>query len=521
MARGKWNKITVTTSDEEGDLHVNNNVYITWIGVLDQIDNKWLAGFRWSRELGDREDAYCSSPTGRHKNPCYESKAWREVMPDSTWPIQVHIVVNALDDVPHYAQPQNLIVPVTVYEPDCINDNQCSTGEYCGYDYLCHSCGSAPTCQYWESRGGCSTDDDPRGTSCGGNYCNGAGSCSCSAVPNTNLCEQWASSSGCSITNSPAGTSCNTGGAASEICDSNGNCVACNDVDDDGYGSPGNAACTNGAATDCVDSGSVDGVNAVDINPGKPDVCDGVNLAGGGNDCNDATADGSGETTPACAKTLGVCAGSVKACGGVDGWLDCTATSYGTNYEETETRCSDTLNNDCDANGADCADPDCAGKTGPSESICCQPTSGTDPTPKDNACNALTTGSCGEYSCTTSNQCDVVKDTTLCSATKGTCGNFLGTCSGTGPFTCNYLGINDDCACDQKCGDGFNCEALSCPEPNILDYCDESTGLTCHTNPVSCTEQYAGFNNCVCHGCSTCPGISTGASTGIGGAICS
>ena len=51
-----------------------------------------------------------------------------------------------------------------------------------------------------------------------------------------------------------------------------------------------------------------------------------------------------------CPLQAGVCAGSVKVCGGAAGWLPCDASTYFTNhdaYENMETTC-DNLDNDCD-----------------------------------------------------------------------------------------------------------------------------------------------------------------------------
>ena len=57
-----------------------------------------------------------------------------------------------------------------------------------------------------------------------------------------------------------------------------GSPAGCNDVDKDGYGSPGDPACSNGAASDCDDGDA-------DINPGAAEVCD--DLAD--NDCDELT----------------------------------------------------------------------------------------------------------------------------------------------------------------------------------------------------------------------------------------
>ncbi len=69
-------------------------------------------------------------------------------------------------------------------------------------------------------------------------------------------------------------------------------------------------------------------------------MCDGIN-----NDCSAATADGSGESAPLNTLQAGVCAGSIKSCGGASGWQD--DYSGVANYEAVEATC-DGLNNDCD-----------------------------------------------------------------------------------------------------------------------------------------------------------------------------
>lgn len=106
--------------------------------------------------------------------------------------------------------------------------------------------------------------------------------------------------------------------------------------------------------------------NNANINPGKVDICDGLD-----NDCNPATVDGLGEAAPACGLQTGVCADFKKKCGGAKGWLDCSTAEYSANYEKTESKCNDNLDNDCDGK-ADCVDADCAGKTGAGGALCCQ-----------------------------------------------------------------------------------------------------------------------------------------------------
>ena len=114
------------------------------------------------------------------------------------------------------------------------------------------------------------------------------------------------------------------------------------DFDSDNYGNPAvsQEACTKPAGyvldnTDCND-------NNININPGKTEVCDGID-----NDCNPGTPDGSGEAAPFNSDQDGVCLGSKKSCSGVGGWVD-DYTGVA-NYEPTETICYDGLDNDCDA----------------------------------------------------------------------------------------------------------------------------------------------------------------------------
>ncbi|HSA34559.1 MAG TPA: putative metal-binding motif-containing protein, partial [bacterium] len=71
-------------------------------------------------------------------------------------------------------------------------------------------------------------------------------------------------------------------------------------------------------------------------------ICDGKN-----NDCDDETDENMASYAPTCPLQNGVCKGSRMACGGLSGWLACTAANYGPEYEATETQC-DYLDNDCD-----------------------------------------------------------------------------------------------------------------------------------------------------------------------------
>jgi hypothetical protein len=101
--------------------------------------------------------------------------------------------------------------------------------------------------------------------------------------------------------------------------------------------SAGTGACQQAGTFACV-AGTVT-CNAVPGTP-SPETCNGID-----DDCNGTTDEGL--TAPHCPNQTGVCAGSLRACGGAAGWLACSAASFGPNYEATETRC-DGLDNDCD-----------------------------------------------------------------------------------------------------------------------------------------------------------------------------
>ncbi|HLC47375.1 MAG TPA: MopE-related protein [Candidatus Nanoarchaeia archaeon] len=76
------------------------------------------------------------------------------------------------------------------------------------------------------------------------------------------------------------------------------------------------------------------------IHMGATEVCDGVD-----NDCNPATAEGSGEITPLNDNQKGVCLNSNKICSG--GWVNNYADPPIAGYEDPESTC-DGLDNDCD-----------------------------------------------------------------------------------------------------------------------------------------------------------------------------
>ena len=124
----------------------------------------------------------------------------------------------------------------------------------------------------------------------------------------------------------------------------------CNSKDDDCDGATdekadlGETTCGMGECVHTVDN----------CGGGVPQVCDEFQGAtaeicdGKDNNCNGTTDEGL--SAPLCPVQIGVCAGSVKACGGAFGWLDCSTVNYqanSPNYQTTESIC-DGLDNDCD-----------------------------------------------------------------------------------------------------------------------------------------------------------------------------
>ncbi|MCX8147005.1 MAG: MopE-related protein, partial [Candidatus Woesearchaeota archaeon] len=105
-------------------------------------------------------------------------------------------------------------------------------------------------------------------------------------------------------------------------------------------------------AGDCND-------NNANINPGKAETCNGID-----DNCNSQIDESL--TAPNCDLTQGVCFGKKKACGGLQGWLSCTASTYGADYESIETRC-DKKDNDCDGQ----TDEGCPCTDGQTQNITC------------------------------------------------------------------------------------------------------------------------------------------------------
>ncbi len=224
-----------------------------------------------------------------------------------------------------------------------------ASDEYCSPGYSCCSCTDADNYlgipnSYCEA--GCEGNND-----CGPSQ-NNDGSCGCSAcytsdcimdadawcqTPSTRAQLGWVDDDN---DNSFAPVDCNENnanikpGAAEVKCDGidqdcSGSDNTGTDLDNDGYKTEGGLC----GAVDCND-------NDNSVYPGAAEICDGKN-----NDCNAATADGSGETAPLNSKQAGVCSGSRKSCTS-GSWVDNYANVV--NYQAEETSC-DSKDNDCDS----------------------------------------------------------------------------------------------------------------------------------------------------------------------------
>ncbi|HOI11969.1 MAG TPA: MopE-related protein, partial [Myxococcota bacterium] len=187
-----------------------------------------------------------------------------------------------------------------------------------------------------------------------------------------------------------------------------------------------------------------------------------------------------------CDNQTGVCGGSVKACGGTLGWLDCDASRYGADYQATESLC-DGKDNDCDGAidemiGALC--PLQGGVCAGSRQVC-RGTLGWQ------ACGpALYTGYSEDYEASETscdgldNDCDGVVDTDApqppCDNQVGVCAGSTKTCDGTGGWlACDATRYGADYQATEVLCDGLDndCDgAIDDPYPDKGKACSLGQG---------------------------------------------
>ncbi|MDP6946464.1 MAG: MopE-related protein, partial [Myxococcota bacterium] len=147
--------------------------------------------------------------------------------------------------------------------------------------------------------------------------------------------------------------------AAGVVCSAEGGASVaeiCNGLDDNCDGIPDNdlsdiEACANqagvcaGSMRICGGAGGYQTCGAAEY--GGDYQATEITCDGLDNDC-DGDVD-NGIAPPPCPLSAGVCAGAQKTCGGADGFLECGSFEYGADYEIEEASC-DGLDNDCDGN---------------------------------------------------------------------------------------------------------------------------------------------------------------------------
>jgi len=132
----------------------------------------------------------------------------------------------------------------------------------------------------------------------------------------------------------------------------------CNGLDDDCDGPVDEGPLWSDKGDACVVSQGICAAVGVVVcdptNPALPTICDAEAgdpedevCNGLDDDCNGTPDDDIAAAQP-CVEQDGVCAGSVKTCGGASGWISCTSGNYGPDYETVEFSC-DGKDNDCDS----------------------------------------------------------------------------------------------------------------------------------------------------------------------------
>ncbi|MFH1586551.1 MAG: MopE-related protein [Candidatus Diapherotrites archaeon] len=342
----------------------------------------------------------------------------------------------------------------------------------------------------------------------------------------------------------------------------------CYDNDGDGYGFPASAICSFSSA-DCDDTP----ITGVGINPGATEVCDGIdnncdNITDPGCNCIDGTTDicgtdaglcqagyylcedgdwgtecigeipplteicdgldndcdastDEGLTAPFCSRQQGVCAGSIRTCGGTSGWLTCTATNYGASYVAVETNLyCDNLDNDCDGS----VDEECECITGISQA--CGVTDVGQCAMGTRTCIQGSWGSCSAILPSTEicdgldNDCDASIDEGLiapsCSLIQGVCAGATRTCGGSqGWLTCtatnygaSYVAIETTAYCDNLDNDcdGITDEGCSCVN-GTRQACGSDVGVCEQGERICVSGQWSNCIGQILPSTETCDGL--------------
>lgn len=229
--------------------------------------------------------------------------------------------------------------------------------------------------------------------------------------------------------------------------------------------------------------------------------CDGED-----NDCDGAVDEGLAPMP--CALQEGVCAGSVRPCGGAGGWEPCGPADYGSDYESVETRC-DGLDNDCDGEvdegfgnlGEPCwvGEGECARQ---GYYIC-------DPTGSGTICSAEAGLPVAESCDGLDNDCDGVIDNGFNLGDPCTVG--VGECLSVGYTVCDPSGTGVECSATAGSPTTEVCDGLDNDCNGQIDEGFSELGDPCWVGQGECARQ--GYYICDPTGsgviCSVAPGSPT------------